>query len=89
MERSCIFECICVLYDFVLINYVLLEIIDDLINILVMFCWNSIIVEFFIRERVRNSVRKIIIKVNVKENYLGFVLKSCIKCFILNVYVKD
>lgn len=44
--------------DFVLINYVLLEIIDDLINILVMFCWNSIIVEFFIRERVRNGVRK-------------------------------
>ena len=88
-ERTCTAECICVLYDLVLTNHVSSKITDDLINTSVMSCRNSIIVEPSTRERARNSVRKTITKVNVKENHLGSVLKSCIKCFILNVHVKD
>ena len=88
-ERGCTTKCICVLYDLVLTNHVSSKITDDLINTSVMSCRNSIIVEPSTRERARNSVRKTITKVNVEENHLRSVLKSCIKCFILNVHVKD
>ena len=55
-----------------------------------MSCRNSIIVEPSTREREQEIVlEKTITKVNVKVNHLGSVLKSCIKCFILNVHVKD
>ena len=88
-ERSCTVECICVLYDPVLKNHVSSEITDDLINTSVMSCQKSIIVEPSTRERARNVLEKTITKVNEKENHLGSVLRSCIKCFILNVHVKD
>ena len=77
-------------YDLVLANHVSSEITDYLINTSVMSCRNSIIVEPSTREREQEIVlEKTITKVNVKVNHLGSVLKSCIKCFILNVHVKD
>ena len=84
-ERSYTPECSCVFYDRLLTNHVSLEITDVLIETSVICCQNSLQ-----QEREQEVVlEQTTVKLNVKENHLGSLLKGCIRYFILNVQVKD